>query len=389
MDAVDAVENTPLDGLHGGELAYLIEHFSHRLVHRRGGLAVTRVVGHIVLPTGRVLRIRSEKAPTTALLAWMEYADPGLASLDLGRLVPDIATDGDHAALLVEVYARALLQACARVGLVRTYRPVQTCSAVVRGRIDFHRMVTRAHDLSRLPCNSWERAADTPLNRFLAAALAHIDRDPQLRGFRSTAITRARQCFIGVSPHLSDALRRGAQPLARGEVPFAPAYALARLLLHGYGISDGASLPGIAFLIDLERLFERAVQRSFIATDRASKTGVELTFSHQVGTDAGLGRMRLDLLARTPDGPLVVDAKFKHHVSAANLQQMVTYCHLTGAARAVLVLPGPIERRESFCFAGPARQDIVVDVRGLDTTARTLGDWQRNGAALVAACQAP
>src|SRR5687768_13046259 len=131
MEAVEVAENTPLAGLRPEELAFLRERVGHRLVHRRGGWAITRVVGHVVFPGGRVLRISSQKAPTSALLAWMDYADPALHSIELGCLAESLADEGECARFIVEIFARAVLAACGRVGLVRTYRPAQTCSPFV------------------------------------------------------------------------------------------------------------------------------------------------------------------------------------------------------------------------------------------------------------------
>jgi restriction endonuclease Mrr len=96
-------------------------------------------------------------------------------------------------------------------------------------------------------------------------------------------------------------------------------------------------------------------------------------------------------LPSLPEGPVVVDAKYKTHVSSSNLHQMVAYCHMTGARRAVLVFPsGHVSSRDSYFFDSPgSTRCVTVDVVELDTTATTIAGWRRAGVALLAAATGP
>jgi hypothetical protein len=96
--------------------------------------------------------------------------------------------------------------------------------------------------------------------------------------------------------------------------------------------------------------------------------------------------MELDLFVTpSPRGALVVDAKYKTDISSANLQQMVTYCYLTGSRRAFLVVPAGHAPLVMYTFAGPGVTDIVVRVVALDTTATDVDGWRRASRAVVAA----
>src|SRR5262249_1237080 len=109
---------------------------------------------------------------------------------------------------------------------------------------------------------------------------------------------------------------------------------------------------------------------------------------------------RCDTRAFQPDlycsneelGPCVIDAKYKTSVSSANLQQVLTYCFLTGAPRAVLVVPkvGAIQA-ESYVFTPGSRWAVLddrrvqVDVLTFDTSGQDVASWRANGRNMVKA----
>lgn len=83
-------------------------------------------------------------------------------------------------------------------------------------------------------------------------------------------------------------------------------------------------------------------------------------------------------------GPLVVDAKYKTSVASANLQQIVTYCDLTGARKAFLVVPAGYDAVASFVFnAGSGADSVSIEVVELSTNARSVDEWRGSAAALV------
>ena len=100
------------------------------------------------------------------------------------------------------------------------------------------------------------------------------------------------------------------------------------------------------------------------------------------------GALELDyFVPATPStDALVIDAKYKRRVSPDNLQQMVAYCHLIGASRALLVFPhGHLRDHRPYLF--PRRADgseVRVDLVELDCSGATVADWHERGRRLAA-----
>ena len=63
------------------DLPALRRHLGGLLERRHDGWAVTRMVGHLGLPSGQVLQISSPKATGASVLAWMAYVDPTLRAM--------------------------------------------------------------------------------------------------------------------------------------------------------------------------------------------------------------------------------------------------------------------------------------------------------------------
>lgn len=378
----EITENSLIDGLDASDLNYLRAAYPKFMAPRRGGWALVRAVGHVVLPSGTILRVRSAKAPAYALASWLAYVDPSLRDLLLDREADDLADEGAISGILAAMYVKQLIRACSTSGVMRHYHPVQTLSAYVRGKIDFSRQIARGYDLSRVPCTSWERDPNTPLNCFLVAALERARQDPLVSTRLARSLASATLLLSGVPARIDERLLHGKTPLQRDEWPFHGAYKLARMILSNARLGDGQSLSGFAFMLDLERLFEGAVIKAF------QSNGIDCTKKKKArylesGPRNEYRLMYLDLLCTTPDGLLVVDAKFKHAINASNLQQMVTYCFMCGARKAWLVLPGEAKESSTFQFDGPDGQPIVIETRFLATSAPDVVAWEANGRALV------
>ena len=65
--------------------------------------AICRVVGHVALPSGDTLYVRSRKAPAAAIFAWFAYVDPKLQALRFLGAIPKTAQEGE----LSSIVARA------------------------------------------------------------------------------------------------------------------------------------------------------------------------------------------------------------------------------------------------------------------------------------------
>jgi hypothetical protein len=248
----------------------------------------------------------------------------------------------------------------------------------VRGRVDFGACNRNGGNLAKLVCESWERLPHTRLNRFLAAALRHVERDPVFRAACSDRLAKVAGAFAGIAPYVDPDLLSGQRVVDRMAAVFEPACALARVVLSGSTLGERGSDAGSGFLVNLEMLFERAVIRSL------RHCGIHVVAKHPVklfrtSADGGASPQSFELDAWcpfTPGGPVIVDAKFKLRVSAANIQQLIAYCFLTGARRAAFVLPSPnaVDARPIVARA-PSGERIEMHILGLQTTGTTVEAW--------------
>ena len=367
------------------DLEYLHRTVGGHLERRHNGWAVTRLVGHLALPSGTVLRIRSSKATAASLLAWMAFVDPALAGLRWFQRVPSVAAEGDVAAYTAKLFFTELFDVLARHGVARRYRREPTLSPVVRGGIDFTALSRMGGNLSRLPCRVWERLPDTPLNRLVVAAIEVVGRDPVLRPAFQQDLGRARAAFLGIAPMVSPDALSGRVVPDRVESAFGTAYALARIIVRGSHLGDGGALGAPGFLVNLEALFEKTVVRAITACGLAAtpKARVPYWRVNERGIEAPAS-MEADLLIHDPSlGQVVVDAKYKAPVSSGNLQQIVAYCLLLGAQCGVLVVPaGAVVDRRSYLFRSSELGEIRVHDVELRTAAASVQDWKANAAAL-------
>lgn len=80
----------------------------------------------------------------------------------------------------------------------------------------------------------------------------------------------------------------------------------------------------------------------------------------------------------------MVDAKYRSQVSPSSLQQMLSYCFLTGARRAVLVYPAEALKTPAvYRFASPEGVEVVVEAVGFDVTGQDQSAWSKNARALT------
>lgn len=383
---MDLLENTvftpaPID------LEFLLQTIGGHLERRHRGWVVSRLVGHLALPSGAVLRVRSSKASAASLLTWMAFVDPSLAGVRWLRRVPDATGEGDIAALATRVFFSELFDALARQGVARRYRREPVLASVIRGGIDFPALARMGGNLSKLPCRVWERLPDTPLNRLVAAAIDVVSRSPTLRPGFQKDLGRARAAFAGVSPVASVEALAGHIAPDRNESAFSIAYALARIIVRGIYLGEGDRISTRGFLINLEALFERTVVRSLALAGVAFTPKARLPYT-RVGHDGteSKGAMEADVVLHDPIvGPVVIDAKYKSSISSANLQQMVAYCSMLGARVGVLVVPeGQSTDLRTFHFGLADRGRVALHVIPLRTSAQNANEWSASAEQFVA-----
>lgn len=381
-------ENEPFDA-NSEDRTYLTQVLGSYLQWNGRTLRIVGVCGQLNLPEGRCLVIRSRKAVGASLLAWIAYGIPSLGGIRLLGRMPECAGDEGFGHLVARIFCQETWRAIQMTGLLRTYRREEIRSRVVRGRIDFTRLARMGGDFSRLPCVVFSRLPQTPLNRLLAAAVDVIQRDSELRAASSPVLPHLRTALADVTAPMDRRCLSGAMTLSRFERPFEAAAALARLIVSRGGLSDGEQLTSLGFLIDLSTLFENSVARAFRESclDATAKQALRIP---RIGDAQGPARrymeMEVDVMVRDSSGPrIIVDAKYKSDVSAANVQQVATYCWLTGARRAALVFPSGVlpDRRAFELPASGGNDSIRVDLLELDLNGTTLADWRNAGTRLV------
>jgi 5-methylcytosine-specific restriction endonuclease McrBC regulatory subunit McrC len=372
--------------LAGADRAYLQALLGGNFEPRADGFAVSRLVGHVQLPSAQTLFIRSKKASAAALFAWTAYVDPSLRALQFLGSSADSAEEGDFFPWLARVFVHEFLGAARRHGLLRRYRRVHVESGTIRGAIDFAKLARLGAAAARIPCNTWERLPQTPLNQTLAAALRRIERDPATRLACRSDLPAALTALAEVRPVPDPGLLSGRTPLRRNERHFQDLLALARLILETSGFGEGEKTRGPAFLLNLETLFELAVARALADADIGAIPKAPARYAKKLpGQGWTRASMQMDVFIPDLDGQaVVVDAKYKTQVSSGNLQQMVAYCLLSGATNAVLAFPAgfvPSGTRYRFSNQLPGGEDRNIDVitGDLATHGRSLGEWRAAG----------
>jgi len=357
--------------------------------HRADRWVISRVAGHVELPTGNQLSIRSKKAPLASLLTWMAYVDPALQSLRFLGASERAASEGELGAILARLFVLEMVEQISREGINRRYLRTRAASSAIRGTIDFAQLARQGGEPSRTPCIVWDRLPSTPLNRTLAATLQRIQRGRALRSACERELPGLLGAFAGIPPRPHQGLVSGAESLRRNEVHFEAALALARWILAATGLSEGMQSRGAYFLINLEQLFETTVSQSLrdSGVRAVSKKPLPIPWTSASGR-AGSTTMEIDvLLEGLKDGPIVVDAKYKTHVASGNLQQVVAYCFSVGSREAVLAFPaGHLDALATFRFDGIGlerqREPSTISVRTaeLRTDATSVSEWRENAA---------
>jgi 5-methylcytosine-specific restriction enzyme subunit McrC len=172
---------------------------------------------------------------------------------------------------------------------------------------------------------------------------------------------------------------------------YPPLFDLCRLLLDGLEPAEAAgTVPTPAFLLDMERVWERYVTRAVVDAFAGTAANVSVQVGHAAGRDdrGRVIRMRPDVTVDRGGRPrVVVDAKWKRPgrgAAAEDLYQVLAYCAALGAERAVLVYPGRRDRVRECVFEGsPVRVAVrTLRVEGsreeCAASARRFGRWLKN-----------
>jgi 5-methylcytosine-specific restriction enzyme subunit McrC len=239
----------------------------------------------------------------------------------------------------------------AEAGLHRSYRERTDSGPFLQGRLDLSTHLREPQcRKDQLHCRYEEFTIDVLCNQVPRAAAERVLASPLLSDGVRAALRRALIPFrevglVALSPNWF--LEASADRLTEA---YHPLFDVCRLLLEGLepGKQSGP-IPGPAFLLDMDRVFERyvtaGVMGAFIANNSYT---VSVQASHLVNRPAS-GQpnihVRPDVTIEI-DGQTrtVIDAKWKRHagcpIMTEDVYQVLAYATALGARHAVLVYPG-------------------------------------------------
>jgi 5-methylcytosine-specific restriction enzyme subunit McrC len=305
----------------------------------------------VVVAPGCRLVIRP-KIPLDNLFFLLDPLAPAPAAPDRAAAVP-----GDEVLDFLAGQLACRLAARSAAGLHRGYRERREGGPFLHGRLDVPAQLREAPGRKeQLHCLFDDFTADVPCNRVLRATVDFLLASPLLGDGVRAALRGCLRGLEGVQAALPGPGEWERLAAARLPADYTPLLDLCRLLLDGVGpIEDPGPTPAPAFLLDMERVWERHVTRAVVDATAGSGAGVSVQVAESVGRD-DRGRpvvMRPDVTVAQGGGTVIVDAKWKHvgrGAPAEDLYQVLAYCTALGATRAVLVYPGRRDRARDCAF---------------------------------------
>lgn len=314
------------------------------------------------------------------VLAWLRFAagDPPIP-VDVQR---GWATDATG---LPDLVVAALLRECRtllRGQLRRDYRPAERVEAVLRGRLDIQRQISRRFgQVDRLHVRTFERDTSGWENVVCGIALRRAATVTRPSPLTAESLTLAESFpHPGAGFDARRTLRRATYH--RMNARYRAAHRWAALLLGGGGptdlLAEGAA-EADSLLIDMNRLWERVVtelvRRAVLLSGGKVVTAASRPIT--VHESARPARSLLpDVLARWPSDTLPIDAKYKKYdettVSPDDVHQLLTYARAhcgDGSARAVVVHPsrrGMTARK--VLVTGPGGPMAEIAIVGVDAS---------------------
>jgi 5-methylcytosine-specific restriction enzyme subunit McrC len=350
---------------------------------RRGVFRLTPrgCAGVIVAPTRRF--VIHPKIPLQNLFFLLDPDDSVSAAPDEIAPAPGL----EILDFLAGRLARLLAERGA-AGLRRGYRECAEEGPFLHGRIDVAAQLREGVGRKdRLHSVRDDFTADVPCNQAPKATAERLLASSLLGGRAREALLQALRGFeeVTTAPLRPDVFAAAeADRLAEG---YRPLLDLCRLLADALGPSDVAgAMPCPAFLLDMERVFERSVTRG--VTEAFTDADGWTAAAQQTHVVAPGVEMRPDVTVYRDGRPImVVDAKWKRPVGApspADLYQMLAYCTALGVGRAALVYPGRRDSVQAFpLHHAPIRVEMHT-LRVVGEPARCLRSLKRMGRALRA-----
>jgi 5-methylcytosine-specific restriction enzyme subunit McrC len=226
----------------------------------------------------------------------------------------------------------------------------------LRGRLLLDRQELERFGLyDRVVCRYDEHEHDIPDNQLLALALAHGSRIATLPRVRRRARTLAALLEDLCDPRalLDVAFGPEAFTYSRHNEHYQTAHAISWMVLQEQGLNEALATgkaPLRSFLIDMNTLFERFLERALQLAVEPAGVGVEAQRSDSIfwrpDLRARYARVRPDLLlqwSERPQARLPVDAKYKRYdkgkVDVGDLTQVFLYSYAYRDPEAVGIPP--------------------------------------------------
>jgi 5-methylcytosine-specific restriction enzyme subunit McrC len=262
-----------------------------------------------------------------------------------------------------------LLAERSAAGLHRTYAERAEAGRFLQGQLDVPAQLRERG--GRLHCRHEEFSADVPCNQVPKATAELLLQSPLLGAGVRAALQRELQAFVAVSPVTLGPDAFAAASADRLTETYQPLLDLCRLLFEGLRPGESAGpVRCPAFLLDMERVFERyvtdGVRRTFAGGPYAVAVQPLFTVSAPAPGRPEL-QVRPDIVITREGEPLlVVDAKWKRLARSLlvtdDVYQVLAYCAGLGVRRAVLIYPGRRDPRWEYPLA---RSPVAVEIRTL------------------------
>lgn len=330
-----------------------------------GGLLRLRTqkwVGVVRLP-GLALRIVPKLAGEELDVLTMLAVVSGLPLHELPQLERDVASGSDGQ--LLDLLCRLLCREARSIltsGPLQDYREVREDLGVLRGRLDIARQTTQHFGrVDVLACAHEQFDHDVIENRLIRAALSVARRVATDAGLRRSAAALFQQFdALAPGPLPTPADVRRMLTYDRRNHHYRQAHVWGLAILEGHRIvrpfdDDGDAVS--VFLLNMNELFELFVE--WLVRTCMIGSDVDVVAQHR---DASIlwrgarswGAVRPDLLVRSADRALAIDAKYKRYdlkrLAIGDVYQLFLYAHaflgFTAVPRSLLLYPSLSQAEE-------------------------------------------
>jgi 5-methylcytosine-specific restriction enzyme subunit McrC len=343
----------------GRDSAVLVDRYKHLQAQQVVGVVATPTVTLEILPKIDTLAHEEVRANLVHMLAAVFDLD-----VSSGRLTELGWQRRNLLEVLIRLFCEQLFGVVRR-GLPRRYVNEEADLAVLRGRLDLQRQLSRLiASPDRLACRYQDLSPDIALNQIMKAAVSRL-----LQISRSVhnqrALTELAFAFSDVTAVPVKRLPWTSVVLDRSNTTWASVLNFARLILgQKFQTTNIGEGNGFSLLFEMNVLFEEYVGR--VLRSALGGTGLDVRlqgpFGHILSEANGTPRFRTrpDVVVSSTGQPaLILDTKWKsliaqsvdakRGVSQADIYQMIAYARVYRCKRLMLLYP---HRNELACEEG-------------------------------------